>query len=377
VLDDTGDAIVHRVPEEGSGETKFGAQLVVRDSQAAVFFRDGKGLDVVGPGRHTLSTLNLPILTKLLALPWGFTSPFRAEVYFVNQKVFTNLRWGTKDPVAFKDRELGLVRLRAFGAFTMRVTQPLLFVNMVVGTQGSFTTAEIEDYLREVIVSRVNDFLGERVESLLDLPSRYAETAVGVKERVGGDFARYGIELLDFVINRITPPEEVQRMIDERSGMAAVGDLDGFLKFRAAKAIGDAAGGNGGAAGGAAAAGLGLGMGAGLGLVLPGMLFKALGDEPLSLEGVRARGAVACGECHGAVPIDGRFCPHCGHQMVVARKCPRCDKNVTVQARFCPACGVDLASELRCAKCGTRLPPGTHFCFHCGERTGEAEPPRP
>jgi len=238
--DSTGEEMVYRIPPDGTGEIKFGAQLVVNENQAAVFFRDGRALDVLGPGRHTLTTQNLPLLTKALSLPFGFKSPFRVAVYFVAMKTFTNMTWGTRDPVAFRDSELGMVRLRAHGNFTIRIVQPMLFVNVVVGTQGVYLTDEISDFLRAVIVSGLNDLLGEHVETLLDLPRIYEELGAAAKARLRDEFLKYGIELRDMIIRAITPPDDVQKIIDEKGSMRAVGE-DDYLRFKAAQFMGNAA----------------------------------------------------------------------------------------------------------------------------------------
>ena len=367
-FDQTGEELVHRIPEEGSAEITYGTQCIVRESQSAVFFRDGKAMDVLGPDRHTLSTQNIPILTKFITSKIGFAdkSPFRAEIYFVNNKVFTNLRWGTRDPVAFKDSELGLVRLRAFGNYTMKVKQPLLFINTIVGTQGIMRSDQIHEYLKDVIVARLNDLLGENLDTIFNLPKIYDELGVAAKTRVMGDFDKYGLELIDFFIQSITPPEEVQKMIDERSSMGAVGDMGKFMQFKAAKAMGDAAQNQG--AGGAAGAGMGLGVGAGLGMMMPGMVMGAMAQQQ---QGAAAGGARAkCSGCGADNPADAKFCSKCGAAMVSGVKCPGCGTMNDGSAKFCSNCGGKLNAAGKCPNCKADLAPGAKFCPSCGTKMG-------
>jgi membrane protease subunit (stomatin/prohibitin family) len=274
--DPTGSTMVARWPADGTAAIRLGSQLIVEESQQAVFFRDGKALDTFGPGRHTLATQNVPVIASLFGIPFGGTSPFQASVFFVSTKTFLDLKWGTKEPVVFRDHELAMVRLRAFGKFAVRVTNAQVFVNTVVGTRGTYGTQGVEDYFRDVIVARLTDVLGENLTSIFDLPKVYDELAMGLKARVADDFNKYGIELVDLYLGAITPPEEVQKLIDERSGMGAIGDMNAYMKFKTARAIGDAAAQPGGGAGGTVGAGLGIGMGAGLGAMLPGMMRDAM-----------------------------------------------------------------------------------------------------
>ena len=213
--DTTGTEVVHRWPAHGPGTVRLGAQLTVRESQAGVFFRDGQSLDVFGPGRHTLTSLNLPLLQTIIALPFAGETPFQCEVYFVNMRTFTNMKWGTASPVVFRDSELEFVRLRAFGLYTLRIAEPQLFVNMVVGTEHRYEQETLEAWLRDFIVARFNDILGEVVDSVFDLPKMYDELGVAVRSRVGEDFQRYGIELVDLLVEAVTPPEEVLKMLDK------------------------------------------------------------------------------------------------------------------------------------------------------------------
>ncbi len=361
-FDETGKELVHRIPEKGSGEIKFGAQLTVRESQAAVFFYQGKAVGAFGPGRHTLKTANIPILTKIVSLPWALSSPLRAEVYLVNLKVFPNLKWGTRDPVAFKDSELGLIRLRAFGVFNLEVLQPVLFINKLVGTQGIFTTEEIGEYLNRVIVSRFNDYMGGTIDSILNLPAKYDELSEGLAKRLEDDFGRFGLRLTHLYVNAITPPPEVEKAIDDRARMGVFKDMNKLMQMKAAMAMEKASESEGGAGGG---------MGVGMGLMMPAMFAQYFAGAAAPGQPGDGQKSATCQECHNAIPIDAKFCPQCGHQLLVFEQCSKCGKNLSPSAKFCPRCGhpVEEKPEAKfCSQCGSENLPESMYCNQCGEK---------
>lgn len=254
-LDDSNDTIVYRF-DRFQNEIKYGAKLVVREGQAACFVNEGKLADVFGPGTHTLTTQNLPILATLLGWKYGFESPFKAEVYFVSTRTFTDLKWGTLNPIMVRDPEFGPVRLRAYGTYTTKVKDPGVFLKTIVGTDARFTTEEIVNQLRNLIVAEFADILGESKIPMLDLAGNYSELSTFITEKMKVEFEKYGLDLPKLTVENISLPPEVEAALDRRASMSVVGNLDAYTKYQTAEAIRDAAK-NPGAAG----TFLGVGMG--------------------------------------------------------------------------------------------------------------------
>lgn len=265
-LDDSSDTLVYRFPVHDQ-EIKMNAQLTVRENQVAIFINEGKAADIFKPGRYELSTQNMPILTTLRGWKYGFDSPFKAEVYFFNTRLFTDLKWGTQNPVMMRDAEFGMIRIRAHGTYAMRIADPAEFFKTVVGTQGLTTTADILGQLRSTIISNLSDIIAESKISALDLASSYRELSQLAQKELASAFASYGLELARFLIDNISLPEEVEAAIDQRTKLGVLGDrLGQYAQMQTAESIKVAAANPGGLAG----AGVGLGAGVAMGQAMSG-----------------------------------------------------------------------------------------------------------
>jgi membrane protease subunit (stomatin/prohibitin family) len=258
-LDDTRDTIVWRFPRYDN-EIKMGAKLVVRESQTAVFVNEGQVADAFTPGTYTLETQNLPILSTLRGWKYGFNSPFKAEVYFVNTRLFTDLKWGTQNPVIVRDPEFGMVRLRAFGAYAARVIDATKLLRELVGTDPQFRTEEVQEYLRQMIVSRLGSALASAGIPMLDLAAQQQTIGSRIGAILSEDLAAVGLTIPTFIIENISVPPEVEAALDKRTQMGILGDLGRYTQFQAANAV-EAAANNPGGAG----EGVGLGMGMAMG----------------------------------------------------------------------------------------------------------------
>lgn len=336
--DNSKDTIVYRYPLTDRDEIMNSSTLVVRPSQVALFIHKGEIADIFAPGTYKLATENIPIITRLLALPTGFDSPIKAEIYYVNTKQFTSNKWGTQNPIMMRDADFGNVRLRGFGIYSFKVDDAKLFMKEMFGTNNIYTLSDVNEYLKPLIVQGATDAIAESKISALDLATNYKEFGETVTNCTQPEFAKVGLKLITCVIENLSLPEEVETALDERTKLGVLQDKMGtYTQMKAANAMEEAAkntsGGN--------LAGLGIGLGAG-GAV--GNLFASNLNtkNDAKVEDVpKAKATTKCVKCGATLAEGAKFCPECGAKQE-AKFCPKCGTKVGADAKFCPECGEKL-----------------------------------
>ena len=319
----------------GGKEIMMGAQLTVRESQVAIMVNEGKLADVFEPGRYELRTQNMPILTALKSWKYGFNSPFKAEVYFINTKQFIDQKWGTSAPVMMRDQEFGMVRLLAHGIYSFAVSDPKVFLKEVFGTNGLYTTDYITGQLKRTMASGLSDAIAQSKIPALDLAANYDELGRYMLANVLPEkTAPLGIQISSFVIENISLPEEVQKAMDQRTSMGVIGNMQQYTQYQAAAAMREAASNQNGMAG--------MGAGFGAAAMMSNMMNSAMNQQPQ-----QPQQAAPAGNAAG-------FCPACG-------------KPLTPGARFCANCGAKLGGDT-CAECGAPLAADAKFCPNCGAK---------
>ena len=330
--DDTTNTIVYRYPMSDRNEIMNGCQLVVRESQCAILVHEGKVGDVYGPGTHRLTTNNMPIITKFASWKYGFDSPFKAEVYYINTKQFINMKWGTATRVTMRDRDFGVIRVGARGSYSFKVEDALLFMREIFGTNREYSTSSLMEYFKSLIVTGFTTCIGDARIPALDLPSSLDELAQNIKETTDSVFDSIGIRIVNLNVENISLPEEVEKAVDQRSSVGVLSGVMGeFTQYQTAQAIRDAAN---NPSDGTAGAGVGIGAGVAMGQAM----MQAMNNQ----NNVQKE-----------------------EPTVV---CPNCNEKLPLKAKFCLNCGTKLNKEVFCIECGEKNPSNAKFCSNCGHK---------
>ena len=333
--DNGGSTMVHKYDMRGK-EIMMGAQLTVREGQVAIFVNEGQLADVYQPGRYELSTQNMPIMTVLQSWKFGFNSPFKADVYFINTRQFLDRKWGTTNPVMMRDAEFGMIRIRAFGIYAFKVQDPEVFLKEVFGSAALLTTEGVEGQIKRTLVSGLSDAIAESKIPALDLAANYNELGEYVRQAMAPKLAALGLTLTDFVVENISLPEEVEKTMDKRTSMGVLGDMNKYTQYQAAEAMRDAAQNPGGTAG----AGIGMGAGVAMGQMFAQAMQNA--QQPSQTAPAQQPSGGFCSSCGASLTPGAKFCPACGAQQNASGVCPACGKPVAPGANFCAACGQKL-----------------------------------
>lgn len=333
--DNSSKTMVHKYDMNGK-EIMMGAQLTVRESQVAIFVNEGQLADIFQPGRYELQTSNMPLLTALKSWKYGFNSPFKSDVYFINTKQFLDMKWGTSNPVMMRDAEFGMIRIRAFGIYSFKVTNPEAFLKEVFGTSALMTVDGVEGQIKRTVVSSLTDAIAESKIPALDLAANYDELATYAMNAVNPKLAAFGLSLCSFVIENISLPEEVEKAMDKRTSMGVVGNLDQYAKYQAAEAMREAANNDG-----TGMAGMGVGMGAGAAM---GQMFaQSFTPNAAPATAAPAATGAVCTACGAQIPAGSKFCPECGAKQNAGTFCTECGAQIPAGSKFCPECGAKQA----------------------------------
>lgn len=360
------DRIIYKFPVAGN-EIKMGAVLTVRPGQVAIFLNEGTIADVFQEGRYELSTQNMPVMTTLESWKYGFNSPFKADIYYVNMKNFIDQKWGTSNPIMLRDADFGIVRLRGFGTFSYRVSDPVKFLTNALGSDLSASTDDFTPQFKRQAVSALSDLIAEAKVAALDLAMHYDEMGASLKEKMRDKFAYMGLTITDFTIENLSLPPEVEAAMDKRSAMGALGDLNRYTQFQAAEAIRDAASNPGGIAGDMA----GMGVGIGMGQVMSQAMQQGMQKQP---QPAQQAAGTPCPKCGQINPVGSKFCSGCGSPLemqVPTKPCIKCGKPISPDASFCPECGASQTPPDVCPACHMQVAPGTKYCPGCGTKISD------